>query len=231
MKPPVSRHPDTVRRRILDAAQAEFMAHGYEAASTNRITDGFGGSKATLFRHYASKEALLGAVVQRIAMQWERALDWRSIPQGAPLEWLEAVGVRTLGWILGDEPIFIGRLAIAEGHKFPALEQTFEETAARPIRTMIATRLRRWTRAGLLDCAQPLADAQHWIDLVVSGAVSRRLYGAPRPTDARLRAHVRRAVELFIEGAGATRGRPARRPPAPAGASAGGGRARRRRRP
>ena len=200
MKAPVSRDPDTVRRRILDAAQAEFMAHGYEAASTNCITDHFGGSKATLFRHYASKEALLEAVVRRIAGQWESALDWRSIADGAPREWLEAVGVRTLGWILGDEPIFIGRLAIAEGHKFPALEHTFEETAARPMRTMIARQLRHWSQAGLLDCRHPLADAEHWIDLVVSGPVSRRLYGAPRLVGARLRSHVRRAVELFLDG-------------------------------
>lgn len=200
MKHPISRHPDTVRRRILDAAQAEFMTHGYEAASTNRITEQFGGSKATLFRHYASKEALLEAVVRRIAGQWEGALDGRSIPEGAPRAWLEAVGTRTLGWILGDEPIFIGRLAIAEGHKFPALEHTFEEMAARPMRAMIARQLRRWTKAGVLHCPQPLADAEHWIDLVVSGPVSRRLYGAPPLAGARLRAHVRRSVELFIEG-------------------------------
>lgn len=178
------------------------MAHGYEAASTNRIAERFAGSKATLFRHFATKEALLEAVVRRIAGQWEGAVDWKSLPGGAPVEWLEAIGLRILGWILGDEPLFIGRLAIAEGHKFPALERTFEQAASRPLRAVIARQLRRWSRAGLVACPHPAADADHWIDLVVSGAVSRRLYGAPPITEAQVRAHVSRAVELFIDGCG-----------------------------
>lgn len=202
MKAPVSRNPDTVRRRILDAAQAEFMAHGYEAASTNRITERFTGSKATLFRHFASKEAMLVGVVQRIAGQWQVAMDWPTIPDESPRKWLEAVGIRTLEWILGDEPIFVARLAIAEGHKFPALEQTFEETAARPILARIARQLRRWTRAGLLDCRHPSGDAERWMDLVVAGAVSRRLYRVRNPSRARLAAHVRDAVDLFLDGRG-----------------------------
>ncbi|MFK5047857.1 TetR/AcrR family transcriptional regulator, partial [Klebsiella pneumoniae] len=52
MKAPVSRNPAVVRARILDAAQAEFMEHGYAGASTNRILDRFGGSKPTMFRHF-----------------------------------------------------------------------------------------------------------------------------------------------------------------------------------
>ena len=185
------------------AAQSEFMKHGYEAASTNRIAELFGGSKATLFRHYSTKDAMLKAVVRRVAGQWEQALDVQGLPSGRPAEWLEAIGSRTLGWILGEEPIFIGRLAIAEGHKFPGLKRTFEETATRPIRGLVARQLREWTHRGLLTCTDPRGDADRYMDLVVTGLVSRRLYGERAPNGKRLAVHVRRGVELFLHGCAA----------------------------
>jgi TetR/AcrR family transcriptional regulator, mexJK operon transcriptional repressor len=189
-----------VKLRILTAAQAEFMAHGYEGASTNRITARFGGSKATVFRHYPTKEALLGAVVKAIAGQWEQALRADDLPSTTPTAWLEAVGLRTLAWILGEEPLFIGRLAIAEGHKFPSLQHIFAETAGLPLRAFIARQLRRWTDEGVLQCADPKADADSYLDLVVTGLVSRRLYGEPLPSVARRKTHVQRNVRLFLRG-------------------------------
>lgn len=199
-KTPVSRNPQVVRGRILAAARAEFMAHGFESASTNRITEGFGGSKATLFRHFPTKESLLEAVVESIAIGWKAALDPAGLPEVPPAEWLRAMGERTLEWILREEPLFVGRLAIAEGHKFPALERTFRDTATVPLRELIARQLRAWSRRGLLATADARADAEHFVDLVVSGQVSRRLYGEPVPTGARRAAHVRRCVALFLRG-------------------------------
>lgn len=200
MKEPVSRDPEVVCARILDAAQAEFMAHGYEAASTNRITRRFGGSKATLFRYFPSKEALLEAVVRRIAGGWRARVDSRLIPSDSPQRWLTVFGTRTLEWLLGDELIFLGRLGIAEGHKFPRLERVFQETAGRPLQAVLARRLREWSRAGGLDCREPRKDAERFLDLVASGAVSRRLYGSPPLSGSRLGAHVRGAVALFLHG-------------------------------
>ncbi len=202
-KAPVSRNPQVVRGRILEAARAEFMAHGFESASTNRITEGFGGSKATLFRYYPTKERLLEAVVQSIAAQWEAALDPAGLPDDSPEDWLQAIGARTLGWILRDEPLFVGRLAIAEGHRFPALERTFRDTATEPLRELIARQLRAWTRRGLLASSDARGDAEHFVDLVVGGLVSRRLYREPVPAGARLVAHVRRCVTLFLRGCSA----------------------------
>ena len=199
-KSPVSRDPVVVTGRILSAAQAEFMAHGYEAASTNRITQRFGGSKATLFRYFPTKESLLEAVVRRVAEQWEPAVDWRGIDQPTEEGWLVTFGTRILEWILGDDPIFIGRLAIAEGHKFPRLEHVFDDSAGKPLRSALSRRLRAWTREGRLACRDADADAMLFMDLIVAGAVSRRLYGEGPLTGARLAAHVRRGVALFLNG-------------------------------
>jgi AcrR family transcriptional regulator len=199
-KAPISRNPDEVVRRILDAAQAEFMAAGYEAASTNRIAAAFGGSKATLFRHFPTKERLLEAVIRRIASRWRGRVDPAAIATDEPEEWLVGFAIVVLEWILGDEPLFVGRLGIAEGHKVPQLRAVFHELAGAPLQAVLAERLGRWSAAGKLRCADPAGDALRFFDLVVAGVVSRALYGVDRLSLEALRAHGRAAVELFLDG-------------------------------
>jgi AcrR family transcriptional regulator len=143
------------------------VEHGYEPASTNRIVQRFGGSKATLFRYFPSKQALLEAVVQRVAAQWRETVDVKSIP---------------------------------------ALEKIFRGTAGRPLIAAISSRLRLWNRSGYLASREPERDAVRFLDLLVAGMVSRRLYGEASPSAARLEAHIKGGVALFLhgcEGAGA----------------------------
>lgn len=201
----VSRDPAVVRARILDAAQVEFMTHGYLAASTNRISRAFGGSKATLFRHFSTKIGLLEAVVQRIAAEWRGAVDWRGIDSPEPAEWLTVFAHRVLVWILRDEPLFIGRLAITEGERLPHLKSLFHATAGRPLQVVLARQLRIWTKQGRTDVPDPRHTALHFLDLLVAGQVSRRLYGEPAQSERRLRAHVASAVALFLNGCGTHR--------------------------
>lgn len=189
-----------VRSRILDAAQAEFAAAGYEAASTNSITAGFGGSKATLFRYYATKEQLLEAVLRRIASRWRNTIDLDALPDEDPRSWLEGCGKQTLRWILGPEPLFVGRLAIAEGHRFPALDHIFVELAVEPLQAALSARLAAWTHQRKLRSVSPASDAELFFDLVVSGEVSRALYGGRRRSAQASMRRLRRAVDLFLSG-------------------------------
>ncbi|MEV7535648.1 TetR/AcrR family transcriptional regulator [Streptomyces hydrogenans] len=51
------------RRAIIDAALTEFLAEGYSAASMDAITARSGVSKATIYKHFGSKERLFLAVI------------------------------------------------------------------------------------------------------------------------------------------------------------------------
>ncbi|MFD5323772.1 TetR/AcrR family transcriptional regulator [Streptomyces sp. NPDC127092] len=57
------------RRSITDAALAEFLAEGYSAASMDAITQRSGVSKATIYKHFGSKERLFLAVVGGVLAQ------------------------------------------------------------------------------------------------------------------------------------------------------------------
>jgi AcrR family transcriptional regulator len=66
---------ETGRRKIVDAAIEIFRDEGYERASMARIAARTGGSKATLYGYFPSKENLFAiAMGEAITQQGERAL-------------------------------------------------------------------------------------------------------------------------------------------------------------
>lgn len=64
IKPPAER-----RAEFLDHAQALFFSRGYEATTVNDIIERAGLSKGAFYHHFASKEALLDALIARITEQ------------------------------------------------------------------------------------------------------------------------------------------------------------------
>lgn len=56
--------PGASARRILDVAAREFAARGYRGVSMQRIAEQAGVSKANVFHHYKSKDALYQAVIR-----------------------------------------------------------------------------------------------------------------------------------------------------------------------
>src|SRR3982750_4118509 len=62
--PPDARAADT-KARMLDAAEALFMEHGFEATSLRSITAAAGVNLAAVNYHFGSKEELFQAVLTR----------------------------------------------------------------------------------------------------------------------------------------------------------------------
>ncbi|MCP5533954.1 MAG: TetR/AcrR family transcriptional regulator [Akkermansiaceae bacterium] len=63
-KKPKPSRSEVTRRKIIDAARAEFGDRGIGAATTRGIAERAGCNEVTLFRHFESKQGLLAAVVQ-----------------------------------------------------------------------------------------------------------------------------------------------------------------------
>ena len=83
-------HPDT-RERILDAAEALFVEHGFEATTMRMITSRAGVNLASINYHFGSKEALIQDVFRR-RLTWlnEERLNapdrFEGPPKGSPLK-------------------------------------------------------------------------------------------------------------------------------------------------
>jgi TetR/AcrR family transcriptional regulator, transcriptional repressor for nem operon len=58
--------PEATRRRILEAAFAEFYKNGFQGGSLNHIVDAAGTTKGALFHHFTGKQQLGYAVVDEM---------------------------------------------------------------------------------------------------------------------------------------------------------------------
>jgi len=196
-----SRDPEIVRSRILDAAQAEFMAAGFAGASTNRILDNFGGSKPTMFRYFPTKRALFASVVDRIARRWTADLHTDLEEFEEPAKWLEKFAKKVLRRVLDEENLFVGRMAIAEGDSFPEVAEIYRAHAVDQVETVLAKKLATWIDNTVAERPDPAKDAICFLDLAVSGIVSRALYaGGEAPEKRGIDQHVRYCIALFLNG-------------------------------
>ena len=59
------RDPAATAVALLDAAEAEFNAHGFEGTDTNRIARAAGFAPQTFYRHFEDKRAVFLAVYER----------------------------------------------------------------------------------------------------------------------------------------------------------------------
>lgn len=84
------------RERILAAAADLFYRHGIRAVGVEAIAEAAGTNKMTLYRHFASKDALVAEYLrqlgQEIDAEWDEAAKaYVGNPQGEIRAWLEKV--------------------------------------------------------------------------------------------------------------------------------------------
>ena len=69
------RHTET-RQRAIEVALELFAAQGYEKTSLREIADRLGITKAALYYHFISKEALLGAIMESLLAPIDELVAW-----------------------------------------------------------------------------------------------------------------------------------------------------------
>lgn len=76
--PRVIKHPEVRRAEFLDHAEALFLSNGYDSVSLNDVIAAAGASKGAFYHWFPSKEALLEALVDRLARQILTAAEEKS---------------------------------------------------------------------------------------------------------------------------------------------------------
>ena len=61
--------PEGSRERILDAAVGKFMSLGFSKVSVDELVDDLGMSKKTFYKHFKTKEDLIGQVIDRLVLK------------------------------------------------------------------------------------------------------------------------------------------------------------------
>ncbi|MFG3049953.1 TetR/AcrR family transcriptional regulator [Kitasatospora sp. NPDC048239] len=114
------------RQAIIDSALAEFLAEGYSAASMDAITSGSGVSKATIYKHFGSKERLFLAVIGGLLPRTYAGLESCTATLVQAPDLREALIDLTAAWariLLRPDIMSLRRLVIGETERFPQLGQ------------------------------------------------------------------------------------------------------------
>ena len=169
---------DASTEAILDAAVVEFERHGLRRVALEDVARRAGVSRTTIYRRFANKDELIGAVVERenVALFADIAAELKNAgPQSNyyveafTLSILRFRRHRVLNRMMNDEPALV--LELARTHYGAAIERMsealrvifpdgFAERIGEPAVTELAdTILRYAAMALLLPGSQPLATA------------------------------------------------------------------------
>jgi AcrR family transcriptional regulator len=191
------------RDRILQVATEVFFADGYAAATMSTISHRLGGSKATLYAYFPSKDDLLEAIMRRQCGTLFAALEAADALPGLPARLLH-LGAAFLRVMVSDAGVRTLQLGIEAARDQPDLARRFEEAAMRPVDAQLTDLLALAAARGEIDAPDPAAAARAFFSLLRGDLHFRRLLNLiPEPDAASLDAEVRAAVTVFLRAFGA----------------------------
>jgi AcrR family transcriptional regulator len=156
-------------------------------------------SKATLYAHFASKDALFAIMMGECTVAQMLGENLAARPCTDLRATLEALGRQVTRFLLAEERLAVFRIAIAESARFPELGQAFYRSGPLPA----LQRMRDWLAvqqaAGLVRDADLDVAAQQLFALVRSSLFLRAsLALPPPPTEAEIDASVAAAVDTWL---------------------------------
>jgi AcrR family transcriptional regulator len=137
------------RQAIMDVAETLFREKGFELTSMDEITARVGGSKATLYNYFASKQELFLEVMRRFARDIMARLYDRLDPQADMRAVLSEFGENFLEFVCQPRIISVQRVVYAESGR-AGLGQDFYQYGPLLSRTRLAEYLQGCMDRGLL---------------------------------------------------------------------------------
>jgi len=151
---------DSKRQAILDTAYGLFRAHGFEKTSMAEISARVGGSKATLYSHFPSKEELFVECVMSVLQNYmSETLKYLDTAGSDPARALVRFGAGVLRFICSPEQVEVRRMVIAEAFRSGTGKLFFDKLAA--LRAQVSAFLLECMSAGTLRNEDPELAADH----------------------------------------------------------------------
>lgn len=165
------------RQEIVQIATELFEQNGFERTSMSMISEKVGGSKATLYGYFKSKEELLEAVLNYdVTTEADRLMN--ELLDGEDLrDGLIALGIAYMTRRLSNIPISNVRM-VATQPADSTIGKEFFENVLEPAWQRLARRFERMMDEGRLRRADPWVTAMHWKGLNEWDMFEKRLLGA-----------------------------------------------------
>lgn len=199
---------ETRRRAMVDAARELFLERGFEGTSVSDVVRRSGGSLATLYELFGSKEGLFAAIVGEISAQVVAPFDELNLERRPPAEALRLFGEKFLSLVLTPDALAWYRMSVAEGAKFPELRAALVSTGPSHVHERLRAYLATQTAAGRLAIEDPVVAAHHFVALIKSETHFAAMCGEPIELSAdQIARRTRLAVHVFLHGYAASKER------------------------
>jgi len=189
------------RKAILEAAQQEFFARGYEGTSMDRVASVASVSKRTVYNHFVTKEALFHEVTNAKLSEVEQVcsgFDYDAeLSLSDQLQWFALCQIQYFG---SQEYLQVARLILMERLRSPNrdtdLEELFEQSGSG---------LEEWLGSAIADGKLSVTDtessARQFFSLIKAFALWPQLFGYRTTLDSGEATKVaEEAVRLFLNG-------------------------------
>lgn len=188
---------DERREAIMAAAWEVFKANGFERTSMSEISNRVGGSKATLYSYFKSKEELFAATLES-AMEERAEAAFRQIHSSGSLSARLASFARVyLKARLASDMIAVDRALIGEADRSD-LGSVLLSRFVTPHWRKLAAVFEKEMDANALRRADPYVAAIHFRGLIENDIVERRLHGDTSINADEIEAAVSSGVDVFM---------------------------------
>ncbi|WP_052208805.1 TetR/AcrR family transcriptional regulator [Croceibacterium mercuriale] len=185
------------RAAIVAAARQSFLAKGYAATSMSGLLKTLGGSKATLWSYFRSKEELFAAVIEDVTASFRQQIETDLLNPGDLEQTLVAFCRSFMARMTHPDGVATWRLVMAESSRFPEVGLIFYREAASQVERRLAGYLQQQIDAGRLRDEGALDMARLLMGMHKAG-LHRRLWGVEPADGADADADARRFVGYFL---------------------------------
>ena len=187
---------DARRAAIAAAAWQVFRESGYERATMSEINARAGGSKATIYNYFASKDELFVAALE-YGLRESTQEPFKQLASRDPCRtgWSASPGPI---WTAACQPdmIAIERILVAEAGRSNVFEAIREKSFLK--RRMIADLLEPEMAEGRLRDADPIRAAIHLLALIEANVLDRHLHGDMTLTPEEIDEQIHLGVDTFL---------------------------------
>ncbi|MEC4818694.1 MAG: TetR/AcrR family transcriptional regulator [Scytonema sp. PMC 1069.18] len=186
------------RIRLLKAATEVFAKAGVAGATTKEIARVAGVNEVTLFRHFHSKEQLLGAVVQHVLALQAEALAHQD-------EWTQDLkeDLMHYGWLYNsmlEEHEALIRTFIGEAKRHPEEARRIISEAAQPLREKLIAYL---SKAQIRGVVREDIDLKPTVDMFTGMLIAgmlRRSAIPPQQLGYSRQHYIETCISVFVRG-------------------------------
>jgi AcrR family transcriptional regulator len=200
---PANTGRDERRETILKVAYAAFLNEGYAATSMSGIAARVGGSKATLYYYFASKEELFLAVIDEKCRDAHAVIADVLADAGDFFKTLLQLTDTLIRMILEDDRIAIRRLITAEAARFSELGRGFYACGREKGIETLTGFFEGAQQAGALKPGRARDMVMTYVSLCEGELMIRKLWNVnPDPAEEEIEAAIDNTVSVFLAAYG-----------------------------